>query len=470
MRATARAPLSLRSWLLNSSLLAVLAGYAVLLLANWQLSLQNQRRDHAAAVRAIEAALQRPAASASPEVLAARLQQLIAPSQVVWLEAQGSKPLASPRAQGLAGLPVPLPRLQQEARARARPLNRSQTFSLGGRNWLATRSSLVGPSAAPAGLLLVVTDVTAAAEHQRLTQLLLLASAGLTTLFTSGLLRLVLRRGLRPLDQLSEQLASITTTSLGRERVAVHDQPRELVPIAAAFNSLLERLAQGWEQQRSFIDGVAHELRTPITLISGYAQRLQRDPHGDREAVARIAAEASRMARLVSDLLDISRDETGRLELSTGLVDADQALLEIFERLSPLAGGRLRLLPPAEDAAPDEAFWVRADPLRLQQCLTNLVENALRYTPAGSPIELFSSHDAGQVLLHVRDHGPGVPEAERERIFQRFQRGSAAASGSGLGLYLVRLLMQRMGGSVAVGPTPGGGADFLLALPALRRS
>jgi signal transduction histidine kinase len=112
---------------------------------------------------------------------------------------------------------------------------------------------------------------------------------------------------------------------------------------------------------------------------------------------------------------------------------------------------------------------VCADPERLSQCLTNLVENALKYSPASQPIELALSSSVDQVVLHVRDHGAGVPVAERERIFGRFVRGSANAdtSGHGIGLAVVKTLMERMGGSVSVGEAPGGGADFQLRLPAV---
>ena len=110
-----------------------------------------------------------------------------------------------------------------------------------------------------------------------------------------------------------------------------------------------------------------------------------------------------------------------------------------------------------------------ADAERLSQCLANLVENALKYSPAPSAIELALNREADQVVFHVRDHGTGVPLADRERIFGRFVRGSGSAdtSGHGIGLAVVKTLMERMGGSVAVADAPGGGADFQLRLPAV---
>jgi signal transduction histidine kinase len=236
----------------------------------------------------------------------------------------------------------------------------------------------------------------------------------------------------------------------------------ELLPIVRAFNNLLDRLSAERQRQQAFVDGVAHELRTPITLIGGYAQRLHRQtPAPLPEPVLRIEAEAARMGRLVADLLDIAREDAGRLELRHEPLDLDDALLEAYERLEPLAAGRLLLHSPLDGQEP----LGRGDRERLQQCLTNLVENALKYTPAATPIELFSSREGDRLIAHVRDHGPGIPLAERERIFERFARASSQSSGSGLGLAMVRLLMERMGGGVRVREAPGGGADFQLLLP-----
>jgi signal transduction histidine kinase len=240
-------------------------------------------------------------------------------------------------------------------------------------------------------------------------------------------------------------------------------QPRELQPIVAAFNALQDRLAASWQRERSFVDGVAHELRTPITLISGRAQGLRRQlPAGPLGHTAeQIQAEADRMGLLVSDLLDIARQDSGRLAVRLQPLDADDALLLLYERMEPLAAGRLQLAGPHPEPLPP----LQADPDRLQQCLAALVDNALRYSRG--PVQLAAAATADGVLLSVRDHGPGVSADEREAIFERFVRGSASVDtrGSGIGLSVVRLLMVAMGGSVQVADPPGGGADFQLHLP-----
>jgi signal transduction histidine kinase len=274
----------------------------------------------------------------------------------------------------------------------------------------------------------------------------------------------VLHRGLvRPLREFTAQLSAAQVPPAAADALNVADQPEELQPIACAYNDLHGRLLEGWERQRSFVDGVAHELRTPITLIAGHAEGLlRRGPQPP--ALHLIQQEAQRMGTLVSDLLDLARNDAGRLHLRCRPLHADDVLLELHERLAASAGGRLQL----QLAASPEPPVARADPHRLQQCLTALVDNALLYSDG--PVTLAASTGpAGELVLHVRDCGPGVLAEEREAIFGRFVRGSAGLAsprrGSGIGLSVVQLLIEAMGGRVQVAAHPGGGADFQLVLP-----
>ncbi|MEX0588112.1 MAG: HAMP domain-containing sensor histidine kinase, partial [Cyanobium sp.] len=319
--------------------------------------------------------------------------------------------------------------------------------------------------------LLVEQNVSASVRQERLAFWLLAVAAGVSSLFTSGLLRLVLQRGLvQPLEEFTAQLSATQAPPQPSDQIPVAEQPEELRPIAGAFNDLQSRLAVSWERQRSFVDGVAHELRTPITLISGHAQRLLRQPGaGAAEPSLRlIQQEAQRMGSLVSDLLDLARQDSGRLVLRRRPIVADDALLQAYERLAPSSNWRLHIESPPEGLPVG-----MGDPERLQQCLAALIENALHYSPAPLPVTLAADVVAGALVLHVRDQGPGVDSAERELIFERFARGSAAINansrGSGIGLAVVRLLMEAMGGSVLVGEAPAeGGADFQLHLPLVR--
>ncbi len=412
---------SLRNWLQSSSLLAVVAGYTLLLVINSSFADAQRHRDHRQLVEALS------------------------------LEVKDSLPSAgTSKALGLQLTLLPRGP-EQLIRRRGDP---------SGEIWMQSRRRLVMPDGTPQWLE-VRQNITASMQRQRINQMLLVAAAGGSCLFTSLLLRAVLRRGLvQPLAQLSDELTSLEADSLGERLLAVQNQSLELQPIAVAFNGLQKRLAAAWQRERAFVDGVAHELRTPITVISGHAQRLQEAELAP--AVARriglIGSEAERMGQLVRVLLDIARSDSGRLRLTLQVLDADELLLVAFERLSPLAPDRLQLTAPCLDPLPR----IRGDRDRIQQCLAALVDNALRYSTG--VVQLRADASAGVVVLHVQDHGPGIPAAERAQVVQRFVRGSSSTGtrGSGIGLATVNLLIEAMDGSLLIAETAPGGADLQL--------
>ena len=468
----ARPAASIRRHLQATSLLAVLAGYVLLLLVNRQLSARLRHERHDAQVQETTRLLQQllPHQTDTTSELQRHLADLASPSLLVWMvwlepDRPASGPVILPSGAAFQSLHAGHG-LVRAADAALSQDGMPREFRFNGRTYFtcAMPVQLAGRSYQ----LRFLQDFTLETEQEQLISLLLVAVAGASALFTSALLRLVIHRGLLPLDVFSATLASISTRSLSTERLSLKGQPAELHPIANAFNDLLDRLAEAWEHQRTFVNGVSHELRTPITLISGYSRRLLRRAEGlnpeQREQLALVASEAESMGRLVNDLLEIARDDAGRLQLESRQFDPATLLEDLHRRLQDTTNGRLFLQP-----LPSSYADVCADPERLSQCLTNLVENALKYSPAAQPIELGLSSEPDQVVLHVLDHGAGVPAAEREQIFGRFVRGSGSAdtSGHGIGLAVVKTLMDRMGGSVSVGDTPGGGADFQLRLPAV---
>ena len=416
----------------SSSLLAVLAGYVLLLASGAALSGLERQQAHRQLVQVIAAKLMASTPATS--------HGLLEPYRILGLHASLVP----------SGSPVEAHLLRQ-----------------GAQTWLESRTpvQIAGPSTA---ILIVRQNVTASIQRERTLMLLLLAAAGLASLFTSALLRPVLQRGLvSPIEALCRQLERISQHSFGTVELEVGAQPQELQPIAQAFNALQARLALVWNRERTFTDGLAHELRTPITLMSGQAQSLLRQPlPADlRQPLMAIGLEAERMGQLVSAMLDLARQDAGRLQLLCQPVAPEWLMLEAFDRLRPLAADRLRLAPAEPDPLPE----VLADPERLLQCLAALVDNALAYSHGTIEIALTRSHQ--QVIWHVRDRGPGVAEGEQSAIFERFVRGAAAAGGrqrgSGLGLAVVRLLMEAMGGGVGVENRVDGGADFQLWLALL---
>ena len=431
----------LRLWLQSTSLLAVLAGYSLLLLLNQQLAGLQRQTAYSQFVKQLAAELQ--SRVRSPEQLQTLLDGALLPGLQLQL----------------------LPRRQAVRPAAAPPAFESR----GDQDWLVSQLplSLMDGSRTT---LEVQQNVTASVQQESLAFWLLAVAAGVSSLFTSGLLRLVLQRGLvQPLQEFTTQLSATQASSLAWDQIPVAEQPEELQPIALAFNNLQQRLSVSWERQRSFVDGVAHELRTPITLISGHAQRLLRQPGlaATAPSLRLIEKEAQRMASLVSDLLDLARQDSGRLQLRRLPIVVDEAMVQAYERLAPSSGWRLHLDTPAA-----ELPVAIGDPERLQQCLAALIENALHYSPTPRPVSLSADQQGDSLVLHVCDQGPGVEAGEREAIFERFARGSASINssnrGSGIGLAVVRLLMEAMGGSVQVADAPGGGADFQLHLPLAR--
>jgi two-component system OmpR family sensor kinase len=436
-----RPPAPLRLWLRSSTVLAVLAGYSLLVLLNLSLARLERRRAHQQLVESLRGELARRVRTASeaPELIRA----LLLPGLQVDL-------IAASAAQR-PGADTPRLRWQRD-----RALIESISPI-----WLADGSQRA---------LRMRQDVTESIASQRLTVQLLIAAAGGAALFTSLLMRPVLNRGLvRPLRALGEQLDTYRLPPAAPVPLDLEALPEELRPIAASFNAMQQDLAASWERQRSFVDGVAHELRTPITLISGHAQRLERSGASGAagHSLRLISAEARRMGALVSDMLDLARQDAGRLELRTQPIDTEDLLLDVYERLAPGTKGRLRIdLPIGIGVEALELPPAAGDPRRVEQCLTTLVENACRYAPEG-PISLVVEVTRDALLLHVRDHGPGVREGERETIFERFVRGSASVDkrGSGIGLSVAQSLMRAMGGRISVVSTTGGGADFRLHLP-----
>lgn len=217
----------------------------------------------------------------------------------------------------------------------------------------------------------------------------------------------------------------------------------------------LQELEQAVEQERAFVNAVSHELRSPLTLVAGYSRRLLRRSTNldekQRQALEVIDQEIARLGRLLNDLLDLSRGDAGRLQMRREPVHLERLFAQLFELWhGDPVGSRLQFPDPSTL----QACWAIGDPDRLKQVLINLVENAIKYTPAGSAIQLSVLQQRDWLQIRVRDFGPGIPLAEQELIFERFRRGSTTAGqgGSGLGLSVVRMLMQQMGGQVALIP------------------
>ena len=253
--------------------------------------------------------------------------------------------------------------------------------------------------------------------------------------------------------------------------VPVDGLPDEVRPVAVALNELLARLRAALDRERAFLADAAHELRTPLTALDLQAQAVAAASEDGREAaLADLRSGVARVARLVGQLLAFAREQHGATATAAPL-DLDELVRRTVAEFVPLA----------EAAGIDlgiesaEAVRVAGDEDALRRLLGNLLDNAVRYTPAGGRVDVAVGREAGtpsRALVTVTDTGPGIPPEERERVFARFHRiPGTAATGSGLGLALARSIAGRHGGEIVLQDGPGGrGLRALLRLPVIAGS
>jgi len=219
----------------------------------------------------------------------------------------------------------------------------------------------------------------------------------------------------------------------------------------------------------ALLSSVSHDLRTPLSSIKAAASSLlqeevQWDDEARRSFALSIESEADRLNRLVANLLDMSRIESGALKPEKEWYPIDELIHDVLGRMQPVLEGRT-----IHTDLPDDLPPVKLDYLQIDQVLTNLIENALRYTPAGSPIEIGVQAIGDRMIISIADHGPGIPAADRERVFDKFYRvmetQTARTIGSGLGLAVSRGLVEAHGGRIWVENRKGGGAIFRFTLP-----
>jgi signal transduction histidine kinase len=255
----------------------------------------------------------------------------------------------------------------------------------------------------------------------------------------------------------------------------------EVAAVAEAFNRMATDLAARQDQlveadraRRQLLADVSHELMTPLTAIRGYAETLAlpqfvpASKEGQR-AVKVIQEEGERIERLVGDLLDLARFEAGGISLEQDYVDVD----EIFERVSERHAQTSHEKGVEIVIEPHDDIRMIGDPHRLEQALQNLAANALRHTPPGGKIKLGARREDGLVTITVSDSGVGIPPEHLPHVFDRFYKADQSRShsgGSGLGLSIVKAIIERHGGTVAVRSSQGVETVFEIALPELSRS
>jgi two-component system OmpR family sensor kinase len=292
--------------------------------------------------------------------------------------------------------------------------------------------------------------VTAAMNTYIIAAIVVLIAIGVVGWFVTG-------RLLSPIRHMRDAADAITISDLS-PRLPTQGND-DLTDLSRTMNSMLDRLEGSVDVQRQLLDDVRHELKTPITIVRGHLELMDPSDAADVASTRQIGiAELDRMTRLVEDI-DLLATVEGD---SYTMKDVD------LGGLTSRVGELVAVIPDHIWSVAGHADgFIIGDQDRLLQAWLQLADNAAKYTPAGTPIEIGSQQDATGARLWVRDHGPGIPPASRHRIFRRFDRahGKRSVGGSGLGLAIVDAITKGHGGLCVVTDTPGGGATFTIHLP-----
>jgi two-component system OmpR family sensor kinase len=337
------------------------------------------------------------------------------------------------------------------------------------RHRLATRRAAV-PGFNVEYLIVVGTSLEATDEELESLRAILwyvvplsLVVAGIGGWFLAG-------RSLSPVVAMAARARLIGVQNLS-ERLPVANPRDELGRLAETFNELLARLEGSLIQQRQFMADASHELRTPVTTARTAAsvalQQPSREEAEYRETLAIIEQEAVRLSRIVDDMFTLARADAGNYPVRNIPMYLDEVVDEVVRASSVVAATR-QVTIAAETVHPAP---LTGDEDLVRRLIVNLVDNAVRYAPSGSAVRVALDHEAGRYSISVSDHGPGIPAAEQERIFERFYRVDTARThardgGAGLGLSLAKWIAQVHGGDVTLAASSRMGSTFVITLPA----
>lgn len=279
---------------------------------------------------------------------------------------------------------------------------------------------------------------------------------------------LYIQASLQPLRQLNQMTAVISLADLGAAELYLENAPSEVKELANTFNMMLSRLSQSWEQERQFVSNVSHELRTPLTIVNGYLQSVLRRQNNlnsaQLEALETASMETERTIRLLQDLLDLARADSGYLHLRWDVCLLNELVAEVVGMAEKYSERMIKV------ESINQGIEVKIDYNRLKQILLNLIDNAVKYSPADTPVLIKLNLQGEEAIIQVCDQGYGIPLQHQARIFERFYRvdeaRTSSTGGCGLGLSIVKTFVESMGGHVSVRSRLGEGSIFTISLPA----
>jgi two-component system OmpR family sensor kinase len=386
------------------------------------------------------------------------------PVAVAVVDAAGSTDVL--RAAGFGSDPLPFPMLSSEdlSAARSGPITVEGSPSY---RVLAAARNGRGDT------VVTATPLTSVQQDLARLRLLIVVAVVVVTVLGALLSWLLIRRALRPVDDMVDAAQAIAEGDIDR-RVPEARTGTELGDLADALNAMIASLTTSLadvraseNRLRTFVSDASHEIRTPLTVIRGYTELLQQsdEPRSELEqrALVRLDEESRRLDALVTQLLTLERSAAVRPD-SVVVFDLSESVTAVFGDFQALHPNRSVTVAcqPALMHGSEEAW---------QQLLTNLTQNLARYTPDGTPVQVFCAPEGDLVRLVVDDAGPGIPEARREEMLQRFTRlddsRSTESGGTGLGLSIVRSVVETHGGSIVLGESPAGGLRLVITAPRL---
>nr|WP_243442537.1 HAMP domain-containing sensor histidine kinase [Schaalia vaccimaxillae] len=332
-------------------------------------------------------------------------------------------------------------------------------------------------SSEPIGVMTIALPLADVQHTLRTTALYMTTTAAVIVLVGGVIGKWLVRRSLSALRRIESTAGKIAAGDL-TQRVESGSPTTEVGSLSLSLNAMLTQVEQSFEARqqsenkiRRFVSDASHELRTPLAAISGYCELYSMGGVPEErisEVMGRISSESTRMATLVEDLLTLARLDEGRpLEFTdVDLVKlADNAVFD----LQALDSTRAAALQDLSGRKPPMTLVVSADRDRIQQVFTNLIGNIIRYTPEGSPVEIALGTVSGRAVVEFRDHGPGIDDDDRSRVFERFYRADTSRNrttgGSGLGLAIVSGILSAHHGTAELTRTKGGGLTVRIELP-----
>jgi two-component system, OmpR family, sensor kinase len=466
----------LTAWIVAILMLAVGASFVAIYRGTGQQLRARLDRDLRAQAGAFAAAL--PASSASPAQMERTLSRYVRDqpftpsSQLLYAKLPNGHVVTNePELLGLPGTPdheQESPATQHAENAEGRALQSAppglstvQAIDVGGIRLIIHPVVRQGRTIATLGVGEALEPVESAQHGVARTFLL----AGLFALAAAVVAGYLVAVGIsKPVRRMARTAAAVDAGDLSH-RIELSGPRDEIQVLAEAFDHMLDRLDDAFTRQKEFASDASHELRTPLTVLRGQLEVLARQPEVSREDVAHttllVSSEIERMERLVDDLLMLARTEEGRpLELRE--IELRSHLRQLLDGLS-LTADRRFVLGEVSDTI------VRADPDRLSQVIHNLAQNAVAHTDPGGLVRVSATANGRWVHFEVDDDGPGIPPAQRDRVFDRFHRTDQSRArsegGSGLGLAITRAIVEAHGGRIRATSSPEGGARIAFDLP-----